>query len=257
MKTIVALAQIEIVLADVESNLQQAQQSIQQAAESGAELILFPELWTTGYDLPRRAELVKANQPVLAEIARLSAQYNITIGGSWITERTGDYFNTFHLVSPTDPVVTYDKTHLFGLMYEDQWLSAGGKLQTAAFAWGSAGLAVCYDLRFPEMFRKYTLGGANAVLIVAEWPLKRLSHWQTLLRARAIENQIFIFAVNAAGKTGGVPYGGASCVITPWGDTLVEAGDKPTLITAQVDFDLVEFVRKKMPALTDRRADLY
>lgn len=257
MKTIVALVQIEILLADVDSNLRQAQQSIQHAAGNGAELILLPELWTTGYDLPRRAELAEASQPVLAEITRLAAQHQITIGGSWITRRGEDFYNTFHLVSPAGLVVTYDKTHLFGLMHEDQWLSAGSKLQTADFAWGSAGLAVCYDLRFPEMFRKYTLGGANALLIVAEWPLKRLSHWQTLLRARAIENQVFVIAVNAAGKTDGVPYGGASCVITPWGDTLVEADDRPTLVTAQVDFDLVQLVRSKMPALSDRRIDLY
>ncbi len=257
MKSIVALAQIEIVLADVEANLRQAQHAIHQAAENGAELILFPELWTTGYDLPRRAQLAEANQPVLAEITHLAGQYHITIGGSWITRRADDYYNTFHLVSPEGQLVIYNKTHLFGLMHEDQWLSPGGKLQTAALAWGSAGLAVCYDLRFPEMFRKYTLGGANALLIVAEWPLKRLNHWQTLLRARAIENQVFVIAVNAAGKTDGVPYGGASSVITPWGDTLVEADDQPALVTTTVDFDLVEFVRQKMPALSDRRSDLY
>lgn len=257
MKTIVALAQIEITLSDVSANLEQARLAVARAAASSADLILFPELWTTGYNLPQRSELAEANLPVLDELLRLAAQHQVTIGGSWLTRRGDVFFNTFHLVTPTGQVTIYDKTHLFGLMQEDQFLTPGANLQTANLSWGSAGLSICYDLRFPELFRQYTLRGIHAILIVAEWPARRLNHWQTLLRARAIENQVFVIAVNAAGQTAGVKYGGASCVISPWGDTLVEAGPEPDLVFTQVDFDQVAVVRSKMPALSDRRSDLY
>lgn len=256
MKTIVALAQTEIIYSDPQANFERACNLIHDAAAAQANLFLFPELWSSGYDLPRRAEIAAQNASLNAEVINLAREYDITIGGSWITRRADDYFNTFVLTFPDGQQVCYDKTHLFGFIDEEKWLTPGDHLSVAEFNWGKAGLATCYDLRFPELFRQYVQQKVIANLIVAEWPLRRLPHWQILLRARAIENQVFVIAVNAAGSTDQVVYGGHSCVISPWGDLLAEAHEGPELVIAELDLELVNQVRKKMPVLKDIRADL-
>jgi predicted amidohydrolase len=124
-------------------------------------------------------------------------------------------------------------------------------------AWGMVGLAICYDLRFPELFRAYALAGTHTVIIPAEWPNPRMAHWQTLLRARAIENQMFIIACNRVGQSGNTTFFGRSCIIDPWGETIVEAGEQAILLTADIDIDVVDTVRKKIPVFADRRPDLY
>ncbi len=256
MKTIIALAQTEIIYSDPNANFEQACKLIEDSAAAKAKLILFPELWSSGYNLPRRSEIAAQNASLNVELKRLAQEYDITIGGSWITRRADAYFNTFVLTFPEGQQVSYDKTHLFGLIDEEKWLTAGDQLSTAEFSWGRAGLATCYDLRFPELFRRYVEQKVIANLIVAEWPLRRLSHWQILLRARAIENQAFVIAVNAAGSTDQVVYGGHSCIISPWGDLLAGADEGPELVIAELDMELVNQVRKKMPVLKDIRTNL-
>lgn len=124
--------------------------------------------------------------------------------------------------------------------------------------WGETGLAICYDLRFPEMFRRYALDGVQTMIISAEWPLQRIEHWQTLLRARAIENQCFVIAANCVGQCGGENFGGRSAVISPWGEVLVEGqSDQPELLTVTFDTGQVDEVRRRIPVLIDRRPDLY
>ncbi|MCS7040082.1 MAG: carbon-nitrogen family hydrolase, partial [Caldilineales bacterium] len=120
------------------------------------------------------------------------------------------------------------------------------------------GLAICYDLRFPELFRLYALAGAQLILIPSEWPHPRLAHWRTLLRARAIENQCFVAAVNRVGSDRANTFCGHSALIDPWGETVVEADDASVqLLTATVDFALVDDVRRRIPALADRRPECY
>jgi predicted amidohydrolase len=143
-------------------------------------------------------------------------------------------------------------------MDEDKWLQPGTQLICTDFQWGKAGLAVCYDLRFPEMFRKYALKGTRLVFIPAEWPAARVSHWSTLLRARAIENQMFVVGVNCVGKIGNETFGGSSTIISPWGETIAEANNQDEqLITAEIDLDQVDEFRMKIPVFEDRRPDIY
>ena len=154
-------------------------------------------------------------------------------------------------------VATYSKLHLFRLMAEEKFLTAGEGPTIVETPWGKMGLAICYDLRFPELFRWYALNGVSAVIIPAEWPHPRLMHWRTLLRARAIENQMFIIACNRVGSKGNDRFFGHSAIVDPWGETIIEGGESEMLLTATVDLASVEAVRKKIPVFADRRPDVY
>jgi omega-amidase len=259
MKLTISLAQLQIRLGQPEENLQAARPLIQQAAADGSQIILLPELWTTGYDLPNVRAAAEANRAVLAEIEQEAKRHNIRIGGSVLLEQDGRFYNTFVLHAPDgSETAQYSKIHLFRLMQEDRWLSPGDHVQMVQMPQAAVGLAICYDLRFPELFRKYALAGADLFLMCAEWPLQRIAHWQTLLRARAIENQCFIAAVNSTGETGGETFGGSSAIISPWGEVLVEGTtSRPDLLTATVDMDQVVDIRQRIPIFKDRRPDLY
>jgi predicted amidohydrolase len=147
--------------------------------------------------------------------------------------------------------------HLFRLMAEEKYLAPGEAATLADTPWGKIGMAICYDLRFPELFRRYALGGAQLILVPAEWPHPRRAHWQTLLRARAIENQCFVAACNRVGTTGNSTFFGASAVIDPWGETLIEGGEAEMILTVTIDLALVDSVRRRIPVFEDRRPELY
>ena len=119
-------------------------------------------------------------------------------------------------------------------------------------------MSICYDLRFPELFRRYAVAdGAKLMLICAEWPLVRVAHWRSLLVARAIENQCFVVATNSCGETGGAVFGGHSMIVDPWGQIVAEAGEDERLLTAEIDLDEADGVRRQIPVFADRRPDAY
>ena len=259
MNLTISLAQMHIHTGAPEVNFNQAREWTVEAARRGSDLILLPELWSTGYDLANAMRHAQTNHALLPQIAALAKQQRIAVGGSLLLEEDGRLYNTFVFQSPeaAEPVL-YAKIHLFRLMEEDRWLTPGNRLQQAGHGWGDAGLAVCYDLRFPEMFRRYALVGARLFLICAEWPAVRSAHWQTLLRARSIENQCFTAAVNCTSTTAGEVFGGRSAVISPLGETLVEgSSDTPELITADVDLGEADEARRNIPILSDRRPEIY
>jgi predicted amidohydrolase len=196
---------------------------------------------------------------VFAETAALAALHNIHIAGSCLSIVEPNAFgNTLVCFGPTGELLgEYAKVHLYGLMDEDQYLTAGNATTIVEFPWGAAGLAICYDLRFPELFRSYALNGATMVILPAEWPRPRLAHWRTLLRARAIENQMFVIACNRVGQSSGDDFPGHSAVIDPWGEVVVEGDRGEELLTAVIDLDEVTRFRDKIPVFKDRRPELY
>jgi predicted amidohydrolase len=143
-------------------------------------------------------------------------------------------------------------------MGETRWITPGDRFTVLDLPWGRTGLAICYDLRFPEMFRRLVVDEhAQLIVIPASWPRPRRAHWRVLTRARAIENLCFVAACNRVGEDGDYSFFGASALINPWGERLVEAGDTPALLTAEIDLADVGKAREKFPALNDRRGDLY
>jgi omega-amidase len=259
MKTLISLAQINLKYGDPQANFECAAQLIDEAARRGSECVLFPELWTSGYDFEHALDHAKTNFSISADLSALAHNKHIWVGGTILEEQGGKLYNTFTLFAPDAMVAyKYQKIHLFRLMDEHRWFQPGNHLQSVDLPWGKAGMAICYDLRFPEMFRKYALGGARMILMPAEWPAVRIQHWKVLLRARAIENQMVVAAVNCVGIIGNETFGGSSAVINPWGEALVEGNDcDEELLTAEVDLDQVSGVREKIPVFSDRRPDIY
>jgi predicted amidohydrolase len=229
MQLTISLAQIDILLGDPAANLKKAGEWTAEAARRGSDLVVFPEMWTTGYDWENVQALATRQDEVITAVSDLARKHNIWLNGSMLAlDDDGQPANTSILFDPQgQPAGIYRKIHLFGVMDEDQYLAPGQQLTTVETVWGQSGLAICYDLRFAEMFRTYALNGVNMVYLPAEWPRPRLAHWCTLLRARAIENQMFIVGVNRVGNDGTYDFFGHSAIIDPWGNAVVEAGELP------------------------------
>jgi omega-amidase len=254
----ISLAQMNVQLGSVEANYTRAEQMIAAAKQQGSQLILFPELWTSGYDLLNTRKHALSNPQIVDRLADKAAENDIFIGGSFLLQRDAGLYNTFVLIAPNGQRWQYEKLHLFRLMDEHRWLTPGDHTETANLAGNTAGMAICYDLRFPELFRQYALAGASLILLPAEWPARRSTHWQVLLKARAIENQVFIAGVNTVGITGSETFGGFSAVISPWGEVLVEgSGQEEELLVTTIDLNEIDRVRSQIPILTDRRPDIY
>ena len=203
----------------------------QVAARAGDDLVLLPELWATGYfafdDYAATAEPLDG--PLVRTLGEAARAAGVVLHGGSMVERdeAGRLHNTSLLFDPDGTLVhTYRKVHLFGYGSREQELLAPGE-QVGAH--GTVALSTCYDLRFPELFRRQVDGGSQLFLVAAAWPLARLPHWQLLLRSRALENQSFLLACNAAGRQGAVELAGRSAVVDPWGEVVAEAGAGPEI----------------------------
>jgi omega-amidase len=259
MQHTISLAQMHVVLGDPATNLKKADEWTAEAARRDSDLIVFPEMWTTGLDWPNLKALSAGQDEVIKAVAGLAKKYGIWLNGSMLAlDDKGQPTNTSILFDPQGQQMgVYRKIHLFGLMNEDQYLAPGQRLTTVETPWGRSGLAICYDLRFPEMFRTYALAGVTMVYLPSAWPYPRLTHWRTLLRARAIENQMYVVAVNQVGSDGTYDFFGHSAIIDPWGELVVEAGETEVLLTATIETERVAEARQKIPVFKDRRPDLY
>ena len=259
MKIKISLAQINIKLGDIKSNQAKADNMINDAKNEGNDLILLPELWSSGYDLANIDRYINPNQSIHNYFSRLSTSHNLAIGGSLLEEENHRYYNTLslHLPGNGDPI-QYKKIHLIPQLDEDKWLSPGNELSLCNINNFRVGLVLCYDIRFPELIRKYTLKGVDLIIVVAEWPLSRIDHWTALLRARAIENQIYIAAVNSVGETGKMILGGCSCIIDPWGKIIVSGNEhNEDLLSAEIYLSEINKIRESFPVLENRREDIY
>ncbi len=254
MKLTLSLGQMNVQLGQPEANLARVRAWTAEAARRGSALVLFPELWSTGYDLEnwqRHASPPGAGMfPRLAELAR---EHHIALGGSVLEVRDGKAYNAFALFDAEGALsATYRKTHLFGLMDEPRNLTAGDVPVVLDLPFGRAGLAICYDLRFPKLFAAYVDARCEAFLLCAEWPNPRLDHWQTLLRARAIEGQAFVIACNRVGGSG-TTFFGHSMIVDPWGDVVVEGDDSEGVVVGRIDRARLSEIRSHFPFLSDGR----
>jgi predicted amidohydrolase len=260
MGVVISLGQMDVRLGKPDENLAKVEEWTAEAARLGSHLVVLPELWPTGYDLENvAAHATDMTEGMFARMAGLARQHRLGMYGSCLSVLgEGRYGNTAVLYGPDGQLLgSYTKVHLFRPMQEHRYLVAGPKLALAEAPWARLGLSICYDLRFPEMFRAYALAGAEAMLVCAEWPNPRLAHWQTLLAARAIENQAFVVACNRVGESREVSFFGHSCIVSPWGEVLADAGNTESLLIAEIDLAEVAAARQRIPVFQDRRPDLY
>ena len=255
----IALAQMDVPAGQPEANLARARTLAAQAREAGADLLLLPELWLHGYDLARAGEwAAPLGEGGFAHMAGLAREYGLYLAGSLLERHGGGVSNTAVLYAPDGALLgSYRKIHLFRLMQEPRYLAAGERLVLCPTPWGPVGLAVCYDLRFPEPFRAMALAGAVLFLVPAQWPVRRVEAWLLLARARATENELIVAACNRVGSDGDVTFPGRSLVVDPWGNVLVEGDGQERLVIAQVDLREVRKVRRYLTVYEDRRPEAY
>ena len=255
----IALAQMALTLGEPETNYQKADKWVSIAADGGADIVLLPELWASGFDL-KNCHLYASSlkEGYFLRMSSLAKEQKIAVGGSLIERDGEDFYNTFALYNAYGELITfYRKVHLFQLLKEEQYFQPGNQLALADTEWGRIGLAICYDLRFPEMFRAYGAGGAKLILVVAEWAQRRIEHWSLLLQARAVENQCFVAAVNKSGTSKGETIGGYSAIINPMGEYLAQGGKDEELLIAELNLSEVEKIRRWMPVMEDRKPEVY
>ena len=224
-------------------------------AQAGADLVVLPELWPNGgFAYDRWEDTAEPmDGPVVTALRSATRALGATVHMGSFVERdgTGRLFNTSVLLGPTgDLLATYRKVHLFGFGEGEPKLMTPGD---GPVVHGRLGLATCYDLRFPEMFRQLLDAGAEVVVMPAAWPAKRVEHWRLLARARAVENQSYVIACNTGGSHAGVAMGGRSAVVDPWGEVLAEAGEGEEVLVVDLDDELVARTRSSFPVLADRR----
>ncbi|WP_305044970.1 carbon-nitrogen family hydrolase [Geoalkalibacter sp.] len=252
-----AAVQFNIALGEIAANRAKALGALQRLADAGCELAVLPEMWSCGYDYRRLAELAEQTPRLLEELQELTARLGLVVVGS-LPEKLGDkLFNCATVIDRGALRGSYRKLHLFSNMGEDRFLAAGDRTLVAPTSVGRLGVAICYDLRFPELFRKLALEGAEILCLPAEWPKPRQEHWRTLLRARAIENQQFVVAANCCGIQGKLDFFGMSLLISPWGEVLAEAGEADTELSACFDFEEMVSFRGKIRCFEDRRPEIY
>jgi predicted amidohydrolase len=246
----VAAVQMQVISGEPKKNMVRAEAMLIEAARQGVQAALLPELWTTGYALDRIDELAaEYSTPTLRFLQDEARRLGMTIvGGSFPEKRSDGVYSTCYIIGPNGAVLSaYSKEHLFPLLREPEFLRPGSPGTVVGTPSGKWATLICFDIRFPESARRLALQGARVLWVPAEWPHARLEHWRTLLRARAIENQLFVVATNRTGQGDDTRWGGHSTIIDPWGNVLAEAGEEEALVVADLDMALVDEVRARIP----------
>lgn len=228
------------------------------------DLVLLPETFNSGYyakNFQKNAEPIPNDQTSMF-LSGFAQKYNTNIAGTIIEKCPDESLkNTLVIFDRKGELISkYSKTHLFSHQgaEECKYLTAGDDIVVVDLDFGRIGLSICYDLRFPRMFRQMALWGAEIILCPAAWPDERREHWQILNKARAIENQVFLFGVNQVGKV--TPKridAGYSTLINPWGEVVSSLEGEEGVLKAEIDLHQIDEVRQKLPVWNDRRIDLY
>ncbi len=225
------------------------------ASASPPDVIVLPELWSTGYDLENARRLASPLGEREAQfLGALASRHDVAFaGGSVLSLENGSVFNRAQAIGRDGTCLAgYNKIHLFRPMGEADWLSPGSSHTLFSLGGMRCALAVCYDIRFPELIRSLSLDGAEALFLSAEWPSVRIGQWKILLQARAVENQMYVIACNRCGSEGGTVFGGCSMIVSPSGEICAEAGSGRQSLTADIDPGLPASVRASFPVLCDR-----
>lgn len=229
------------------------------AGLTDVDLVVLPELWPGGFfafdEYPELSETFDGSTvATVREAAAASGAW--VMGGSFVeSDETGRLYNTAFLVDPSGEVMlSYRKIHTFGFQSrEADLLTPGTTAKVVSTPLGKIGLATCYDLRFPELFRLLVDQGADLFIVAAAWPAARLDHWRLLTRVRALENQAYMVSCCARGSDHGTELAGASNVVGPFAETLAEVGPGEALLRAELPMDGAAQARVAFPALSDRR----
>lgn len=261
------LAQMDVKLGDRDRNFAAAEEWTETNAallmpkgDDCPSVIVLPEMFDVGYVIDEAAKYAdEGAELALGLLSRLARRFGVWFAGGSVLARDGDSFVNRALVVAPDGscAASYDKAHLVPLMDEEKYLAAGSELCVVEIGGVKCQLAVCYDLRFCEWLRMGALAGAELAIISAEWPDRRIEHWSALLRARAIENMMFVAGCNRVGLSPSARFGGRSAVIDPWGAALWEGGEEEASGFVTIDPAESRKARSFIRAFDMRRPELY
>lgn len=266
----IAIGQLAVT-PDKALNISKGQAMIQEAAQANCQVVVLPEM----FNCPYQAELFSQyaepypNGETITMLAKTAAKENISVVGGSIPEKdnNGKVYNTSFIFDEKGALLgRHRKMHLFdvdikdGTQFKESSILSPGREMTVIKAAGiTLGIAICYDIRFPELSRLMTLAGADILIFPAAFGMTTgPDHWELLMRSRAIDNQVFIVGA-APAKLQGAPYQayGHSIVVDPWGRTIAMAGFEETLLIVELNLDMINTVRDELPLLRHRRTDLY
>jgi omega-amidase len=253
----VAAAQMDIAWHDRSANHSKARRLAEQAHKEGSDLLILPEMFSTGFsmDTSITSEPLDGPTPTLLRTMAHDCKMAV-IGGFVLSQENRDPLNVSLAVDRMgNDLALYAKIHLISLLDEEKDHSPGDLPVPFVLHGFGAACFVCYDLRFPELFRAVA-DDCALIVVIASWPSARQAHWDILLQARAVENQCFVIGVNRVGEGGGQAFTGGSAIIDPLGVVLAHGGERETLLFADIDPEEVSEIRSSMPFLKDRRADL-
>ncbi|OEH91758.1 carbon-nitrogen family hydrolase [Bacillus solimangrovi] len=259
MKWKITCIQMDIQFGQPDLNFEHAKSLLHKYA-TDSDVLVLPELWTTGYDLTRLDEIgdheAQRFQSEMSET--VAALQTHLVAGSTAAIRKNGITNSLYVYNKTgSKQLSYSKAHLFQLMNEHHYLISGEQDGLFMLDGTTCAGMICYDIRFPEWIRLHAVNGAKVIFVVAQWPLARVDHWRSLLIARAIENQCFVVACNRIGSDPDNTFAGHSMVINPWGDIIAEVDETSEALTAEIDLTEINNVRKTIPIFEDRRPSLY
>lgn len=252
-------------------NLQKAEQFIREAANNRAEYVCLPEYFNfigSEEEEAENAELIPSGETTKL-LSQLASELNIWLhGGSMLEKVVGEdkYYNTSLLFNTDGQIIgKYQKIHLFDVeikdgpsFFESRTKNFGRTIDVHDTDFAKVGLAICYDIRFPELFRLQALQGAEICMLPAEFTLfTGRDHWEVLLRARAIENQVYVIAPGQIGNKPAFQSYGRSMVVDPWGTVIATASDKETILYSTIDLQLLRNLRTQVPSINNRRPEVY
>jgi len=218
------------------------------------DIIVFPELTLTGFtmNVAKYSEDIDGiSTKYFMELSR-KLKTNIFAG---IIEKNGeDVFNSLvHFDKDGLIAARYRKIHPYTKADEDKYYQSSNEIVITKIGDTKIGLSICYDIRFPELFRLYTKTGVDILINCANWPIPRIEHWKTLLKARAIENQAFVIGVNRTGKDNSNSYNGSSAIFDPMGKEIIDVGSEETIVVTDINLEIIKEVRSKLPFLKDMK----
>ena len=246
------------VIGDKKSNYSKVEDLIKKNIFEGVDIVVLPEVWTVGWsckDFQQSAEELE-NSETVDFLSKIAQEYNVNIlGGSFIVKKDEKYYNTCPVINRKGELIaTYDKMHLFsyyGCM-EGSYIECGKNPAMVCINGVKIGLSICYDIRFPEIYRAYAKGGADMLINMAAWPMRRANHWEALTKARAIENQCFMIGLTQSGLIEGDEWNlGHSRVIDYNGEVISEIKHGEGIMFAEIKFDDMYEFRKKCTVLLD------
>lgn len=254
----IAIYQMEILPGEPEKNIEKVANWL--STLDDVDIAVLPEMWNTSYTLEKLVNITsEEGQREIEKLSELAKQYQINIVGGSIAVRVEDkiYNRAIVINKNGEHIHQYDKLHLVPMLDEPNYLTQGNNISIFEIDNVKMGVIICYDLRFPEISRKLALEGIEVLFVVAEWPIERISQFEKLLYARAIENQVYVIASNSIGKCDDTVFGGKSMVINPLGEATTKIILGEGTIQATVNIEEIRNIRTKIPLLKTRRADIY